>query len=117
MLFLTSVVFSGNNLENLLSLSQPFPPKVVLPTTPLEVSQIQNLKLTASPPQLIQSMPTTGGQLGPRPNFFKILGGKPVQISAPDLQIFPISGGETGQRPQFFKIVGGKPVQISAANL
>ena len=95
---------SGNNLENLSSLSHPFPPHVVLPTitTPLEVSQIQNLKLIDPPPKLIQSMPTTVEQSGPSPKFFKIVGGKPVQIGAPNLQIFPVSGGQTGQRPQFF---------------
>ena len=110
---------SGSNLVNLSALSQPLPPQVVLPTTPLAAPQVQSLKSTAPPPQLIQLRPTgvtsgagvgqtmqirplraAGGQPGPRPQFFKIVGGKPVQISAANLQRLPASALTSIGQPQ-----------------
>ena len=84
---------SGSNLVNLSALSQPLPPQVVLPTTPLAAPQVQSLKSTAPPPQLIQLRPTgvtSGAGVGQT------------------MQIRPLraAGGQPGPRPQFFKIVG-----------
>ena len=130
-------IFLGSNLVNLSALSQPLPPQVVLPTTPLAgkyliicfhdffyfikslfillfwlheffsstAPQVQSLKSTAPPPQLIQLRPT-GANSG-TPGVGQTMQIRPLRAA----------GGQTGPRPQFFKIVGGKPVQISGANL
>ena len=90
---------------NLSALSQPLPPQVVLPTTPLAAPQVQSLKSTAPPPQLIQLRPT-GANSG-APGVGQTMQIRPLRAA----------GGQAGPRPQFFKIVGGKPVQISGANL
>lgn len=104
-----TTIVTANNLVNLSALSQPLPPQVVLPTTPLAAPQVQNLtgiRGGPPPPQLIQLRPT-GAPAMIRPNN--------VQIRAPNApQLAP---GQRPQGAQFFKIVGGKPVQISAANL
>lgn len=97
------VAIAGSNLVNLSALSQPLPPQVVLPTTPLAAPQVQSLKSTAPPPQLIQLRPTGPGGVGQTMQI------RPVRATGPS--------AAGGPRPQFFKIVGGKPVQISAANL
>ena len=67
--------------------------------------QVQSLKSTAPPPQLIQLRPT-GANSG-TPGVGQTMQIRPLRAA----------GGQTGPRPQFFKIVGGKPVQISGANL
>lgn len=100
------VAIAGSNLVNLSALSQPLPPQVVLPTTPLAAPQVQSFKSTAPPPQLIQLRPTVataGVGVGQTMQI------RPIRATGPS-----VAGGP---RPQFFKIVGGKPVQISAANL
>merc|ERR1712223_570654 len=98
------IAITGNNLISLSSLTQPLPPQVVLPTTPVSATQVQSVKSTAPcPPQVIQLRPA--GAVGSAAG-----GGSSMQIRP--LRAAGVVGG-TGPRPQFFKIVGGKPVQIS----
>lgn len=94
------IAIAGNNLVS--SLSQPLPPHVVLPTTPVAASQVQTIKSSAPPPpQVIQLRPT--GTLATT-----------MGTPTASMQIRPLrAGAPTGARPQFFKIVGGTPVQIS----
>lgn len=94
------IAIAGNSLVST-SLSQPLPPQVVLPTTPVAASQVQTIKSSAPPPQVIQLRPT--GTLAP------------TGMPASSMQIRPLRPGTMapGPRPQFFKIVGGKPVQMS----
>ena len=102
------IAITGNNLVSLSSLTQPLPPQVVLPTTPLPAgpAQVQSVKSSAPPPQVIQLRPAgtsfSHGSTGPNPMQIRPLRAAGVGI-----------GGAGGPRPQFFKIVGGKPVQIS----
>ena len=102
------IAISGNNLVSLSSLSQPLPPHVVLPTSPIAAPQVQNLKTSVPPPpQVIQLRPAgTVSSTGSSPTT--------------TMQIRPLRAAGTnplGPRPQFFKIVGGKPVQISGSNV
>ena len=102
------IAITGNNLVSLSSLTQPLPPQVVLPTTPLPAgpAQVQSVKSSAPPPQVIQLRPAgtsfSHGSTGSNPMQIRPLRAAGVGI-----------GGAGGPRPQFFKIVGGKPVQIS----
>ena len=102
------IAITGNNLVSLSSLTQPLPPQVVLPTTPLPAgpAQVQSVKSSPPPPQVIQLRPAgtsfSHGSTGSNPMQIRPLRAAGVGI-----------GGAGGPRPQFFKIVGGKPVQIS----
>ncbi len=105
----TKIAVAGNNVVNLSALTQPLPPHVVLPTTPLGANQVQNLsgimRSSAPPPQLIQLRPTGTGA------------GSTMQIRPVRAPNAPLAPGQRPGGAQFFKIVGGKPVQISATNL
>lgn len=95
---IAKIAIAGGVPVNLASLSQPLPPQVVLPTTPVSASQVRSVKNSAPPPQVIQMRPS-GALATPTMQM------PPLRAAAPGLNAVP--------RPQFFKIVGGKPVQIS----
>ena len=104
------IAIAGTNLVSLSSLSQPLPPHIVLPTTPVAAPQVQNLKTsTGPPPQVIQLRPAAGGLVS-----------STTSNPTTTMQIRPLraaGANAVGPRPQFFKIVGGKPVQISGSNV
>ena len=98
--------------------NQPLPSQVVLPTTPVAASHVQSVKVSAPPPQVIQLRPSgnlstsaapmqirplraPGGSNAPggapRPQFFKIVGGKPVQIS--NIQRLPTGAAVSAIQP------------------
>lgn len=95
----SKIAVAGSNLVSLSSLSHPLPPQVVLPTTPVAANQVQNIRTSAPPAQVIQLRPTGTVAAGLPPGSMQI---RPLRMA-----------GGAGPRPQFFKIVGGKPVQIS----
>lgn len=96
----SKIALAGNSLVSISSLSHPLPPQVVLPTTPVAANQVQNIRTSAPPAQVIQLRPTgTVAAAGMPPGSMQI---RPLRMA---------SG--VGPRPQFYKIVGGKPVQMS----
>ena len=104
------IAIAGNNLVSLSSLSQPLPPHVVLPTSPIAAPLVQNLKtsVSAPPSQVIQLRPAG------------TVGSSTTSPATTTMQIRPLraaGNAAVGPRPQFFKIVGGKPVQISGSNV
>merc|ERR1712223_426081 len=101
------IAITGNNLVSLSSLTQPLPPQVVLPTTPVAATQVQSVKSSAPPPHVIQLRPA--GTAVCTSMGSATSGGMQIR----PLRAAGVGGGGVGPRPQFFKIVGGKPVQIS----
>ncbi len=102
----TKIAIAGTNLVSLASLSQPLPPQVVLPTTPVAANQVQTIKSSAPPPQVIQ--------LRPSDSFPGSLGGPTGSMQIRPMRAAGAPGTVGAPRPQFFKIVGGKPQQLTA---